>query len=216
MKNKFLITVIVPIAIMSVAGAVIFGLGAASYNFDREMTDEKKHPGSALFIPVDYDKTDLELFADYFCPNNNLSENDTGVFMTCLHPDNKNGIIFELPSPSYKLELCKGTYGCIAPYVWAPQIPSNLVSEEQEQEVVNKVLQLPEAEDWPSEPELDNFLIMSSEDDWHASVQFFIDGVKMPQHNKCEYYDSATVDLETLEILNGFRYFDDFEYCENQ
>lgn len=216
MKTRSLVTIIVPIMIMSVVGAVIFGLAAASHNFDTDIADEKNYQKSALAISVDYDKKDLELFADYFCPNNSLVENEIGVFMTCLHHENKERkTVFELPPPRYKLELCRGTYGCIASYVWIPQVPSNLVSEKQRQEVVNKVLQLPQTERWPSEPKLDHFLVMPSEDDWHADIQFFIYGVKMPQHNKCEYYDSATVNLETLEVLNGFRDFDDFEKCEN-
>lgn len=216
MKTRLLITIIIPIAAMSVIGMIVFGLAASSHSVDKHMADKKNHEiKSGLFIPIDYDKKDLELFASHFCSNNNLLENDMGVFMTCLHPEHKAGILFELPPPRYKLELCRGTYGCIANYVWIPQIPSDLVSEEQKQKIVDMVLQLPETKNWPSKPILDHFLINSSKDNWRANVQFFIEGVKMPQHNKCEYYDSVTVDLETLEILNGFRSFDDFEECKN-
>jgi len=90
------------------------------------------------------------------------------------------------------------------------------VAQEQKQQAIDKALTLPQTKNWSSEPKLDHFLIMPIQDRWHANIQFFIAGVKMPQHNKCEYYDSIEMDLETLEIINGFRDFNDFEECKNQ
>ena len=156
----------------------------------------------------------IDEFADGFCPNNTLLQNETGTFLICLH-ENNNSKKFDLPAPIYMLNLCTSTHGCIYPYVWEPQIPPNLITEEQKQQAIDKVLTLPETKNWPSEPKLESFVIFQNRDNWEANIQFFIAEVKMPQHNKCEYYDSIEIDLETLEIVSGFREFGDFEECKN-
>ncbi len=156
----------------------------------------------------------IDEFADGFCPNNTLSQNENGTFLTCMHVDN-NSKKFDLHAPIYMLKLCTSMHGCMYPYVWVPQIPPNLISEEQKQQAIDKALRLPETKNWPSEPKLESFAIFQNQDNWEANIQFFIEGVKMPQHNKCEYYDSIEIDLETLEIINGFREFSDFEECKN-
>ena len=158
----------------------------------------------------------MDEFANNFCPNNTLAQNETGTFLICLHVNNNPKAIFDLPAPIYMLKPCTSMHGCMNPYVWAQQIPSNLISEEQKQQAIDKALTLQQTKNWSSEPKLDHFLVMPIQDRWHANIQFFISGVKMPQHNKCEYYDSVEIDLETLEIINGFREFDGFEECKNQ
>lgn len=159
----------------------------------------------------------LDGFADGFCPNNMLAQNETGTFLTCMHADDySKETIFDLPPPVYMLKLCTAMHGCEYPYVWAPQIPPYLISEEQKQQTIDKALALPEIKNWHSEPKLNHFLITPTYDRWDANIEFFIAGVKMPQHNKCEYYDSVTMDLETFEILSGFRDFNNFEECKNQ
>lgn len=156
----------------------------------------------------------IDEFANDFCPNNTPLQNETGIFLTCLHVNN-NSKKFDLPAPIYMLKLCTSMHGCVYPYLWESQIPSNLISEEQKQQAIDKALSLPETKNWPSDPKIDSFTIVSNQDNWEANIQFFIEGVKMPQHDKCEYYDSVEMNLETLEIINGFREFDDFEKCKN-
>lgn len=159
----------------------------------------------------------LDELADNFCPNNILTQNQTGIFLTCLHQnDISKETVFDLPQPVYMLNLCTSMHGCMYPYYWQSQIPPNLIPEKQKQQAIDQALALPETKNWPSEPKLDHFLITPSQDRWEANIEFFIAGVKMSQHNKCEYYDSVTMDLETLEILSGFREFNDFEQCKNQ
>lgn len=155
--------------------------------------------------------------ADNLCQNHTLGQNETGTFLTCMHTNNDSKeTVFDLPPPVYMLKLCTSMHGCMYPYTWVPQIQPNLISEEQKQQAIGEALALPQTKNWPSKPQLNQFLIIASSDKWIANIEFFIEGVKMPQHNKCEYYDSVELDLETLEIRSGFRDFDDFEKCKNQ
>jgi hypothetical protein len=127
--------------------------------------------------------------ANNFCPNNTLTQNQTGTFLTCLYAnDTSKETVFDLPPPVYALKLCTSVHGCMYPYYWMPWIPTNLISEEQKQQAIDKALSLPETKNWPAEPKLDHFLIFPTQDRWDANIQFFIAGVKMPQSSKCEYY----------------------------
>ena len=190
-----------------------------TWSFDKVGVYEyhsEPHPWMRGTITVDYaDEDYLEISKIfYMCPDHTLTTNSTGMYLACLHPKGTyQDVIYDLPSPTYKREPCNSTYGCSSKYSWIPQIPANLISNEQKQQVIDKLLSLSETQNWPSKPQIDSFSINYSADRIEANVQFFISGVKMPQHDRCEYYDSASVDLETLEILSGFRNFTNFEVC---
>ena len=148
----------------------------------------------------------------YICFNHDLSSNSTGVYLTCHNEEHRN-IVYDLPDPVYKREDCKSTYGCASKYVWIPQIPKELISEEYKKQILEKVLNLPETKNWPAKSKLDHFNIGTSVDRWEANIQFFVAGFKLPQHNHCEFYDSVNIDLETMEVTSGFRNFTNFEKC---
>jgi len=171
--------------------------------------------GSSGEAPSDESESNLQeiVMANNMCQNNTITRNDTGTFLTCILSDNAKNI-FELQSPVYKLETCTSMHGCGWQYVWTPQIQSDLISEEQKQQVIDQILHLPQTNNWPASPQLNHFLIFPNGDKWMANVEFYIAGVKMPQHNKCEYFDSVEINLETLDIQSGFRNFTNFETCK--
>lgn len=221
MKTKFLIIIGIVIFV-----AIYFpihyyypflGIGTTAGIF--VFCEEGFIPSEGTCVPDPKILKDLSLddLAHNFCPNNTITQNQSGALLTCLNQsDNSKETIFDLPQPVYTLTLCTSMHGCMYPYYWQSQILQNLIPEKQKQQAIDKALALPETKNWPSEPKLDHFLITPSQDRWEANIEFFIAGVKMPQHNKCEYYDSVTIDLETLEILSGFREFNDSEKCKNQ
>ncbi|MGI0013917.1 MAG: hypothetical protein ACREBU_10825 [Nitrososphaera sp.] len=133
------------------------------------------------------------------CENAIINTNNSGTFYTCPHQSKINNTIFELPSPVYKKMPC---YGCAHAYGYAEIVPQNLLSEQQRQVVIDKVMNLPETKlnsGWT----LDHFIIQPKEDRWIANIQLFIEGIKqLPPSQECGWYGSVSLDLETLEILD--------------
>lgn len=137
----------------------------------------------------------------YPCENAIVKTNGSGTFYTCPHASEINNIVFNLPSPVYKKVACTSTFGCSRPYSYMEEVPSNLLSEEQKQIVVAKIMNLPETQ-LNSGWQLDHFIIQPRADRWIADVQLFLDGIKqLPPSQQCGWYGSAEIDLETLEIL---------------
>jgi len=141
-------------------------------------------------------------YVAYPCQNVIINTNGSGTFYTCPHSSPISNIVFELPSPTYKKVLCASTYGCARDYNYMEIIPSNLLTDQQKQIVVDKIMDLPEVKrnsGW----KLDHFIIQPYGDRWHANIQLFIDHIKqLPPSQQCGWYGSVEVDLETLEILS--------------
>ena len=138
----------------------------------------------------------------YPCEYVVLNTNGSGTFYTCPHLSEINNIVFDLPSPVYKKVLCTGTYGCAHAYNYVEIVPPNLISEQQKQLVIDKIMNLPETKlnsGWT----LADFIIHPRADRWFANVQLFLPGIKqLPPSQECGWYGSAGLDLETLEILD--------------
>ena len=148
---------------------------------------------------VDFDNP---VFA-YPCQNVIVNKNISGTFYTCPHPSEISNIVLKLPSPVYKQVKCTSTYGCAHPYNYMEIVPPNLLSEEQKQVVIDKVMNLPEVKlnlGWT----LDSFIIQPRADTWTANLQLFLAGIKpYPPSQECGWYGQVEVNLETLEILDS-------------
>lgn len=133
------------------------------------------------------------------CENAVINTNSSGTFYLCPHPTEVSNIVFELPSPVYKKMRC---FGCGVTFGYTEVVPPDLLSPQQKQVVIDKVMDLPETKlnsGWT----LDHFIIQPRGDRWIANVQLFVDGIKqLPPSKDCGWYGSADVDLETLEILD--------------
>lgn len=140
-------------------------------------------------------------YVAYPCQNVIVNTNSSGTFYTCPHTSEIANVVFSLPAPTYKKVACTSTYGCSRPYNYKDIVPSDLLSEDEKQIVIAKMMNLPEMK-LNSGWQLDHFIIQPREDRWIANVQFFIAGIKqLPPSQECGWYGSVDIDLETLEIL---------------
>jgi hypothetical protein len=136
----------------------------------------------------------------YFCTNQEYFTRENDIFLICHHPANSTSDIFNLPDPEYKYTGCGG---CALGFAYVPQIPSNLLSDEQKQEVVDKVLQVTGLKEKYPDIVLDHFLIEAHKDHWFANVQFMIPHI-MNGYDHCGWYTASDVDLNTLQVTpNG-------------
>jgi hypothetical protein len=163
--------------------------------------------GGQLLWPAGYqvvtERVDFDSpYAAYPCQNAIIYTNSSGTFYICPHRSEISNVVFSLPAPVYKKVPCTSTYGCARPYGYQEIIPPNLLSQQQKQVVIDKVMNLPEVKlnsGWT----LDHFIIQPRTDKWIANVQIFLAGIKqLPPSLQCGWYGSADVDLETLEILD--------------
>lgn len=138
------------------------------------------------------------------CQDVIISERNGEIFYTCPHPQNINPdapIIFHLPSPTYKMQECTSTFGCSHRYLYREIVPPNLLSSEQQKQVIEKVMDLPEVKKnsgWT----VDSFIIQPSADRWIGHVQLFIDGIqRLPPSQECGWYGQVDIDLESLNVI---------------
>jgi hypothetical protein len=139
-----------------------------------------------------------------FCSNPEIVTQGNDVFVICQHPQNStdNGI-FNLPPPKYKRIVCQSTFGCSGTYNYIPQIPDNLLSPKQEQESIDKVLQVTGLRVHYPDIQLDHFLIQPRNYKWFADVQFIIPHI-LNGYGNCGWYTSVQIDLQTFEVYpNG-------------
>lgn len=127
-------------------------------------------------------------------------------FYTCTHPAgyDYSGNVFRLPSPTYKQTVCMGPYGCSQNYHYIAQIPDDLLSPDQRQQVIDKVIaDLPQRSitignttlNW----KLDQFIIDAFGDKYKASVILVLPIIRS-LNGDCGVYAGVQVDLETLDI----------------
>lgn len=174
----------------------LIALGAVAINTALEQVSN--HKSAKLMIADD----ELERIHT-FCPNPEIIDKDNDVLVICLGPNGSRELgIFKLPPPVYKRVLCTSTYGCSGTYNYIEQIPPDLLTPEQKQMVIDKVMSLPEIKGNP-EWKLDHFIIQPRADKWFANIQFVLPNIRPLPYYPCGWYGSAEVDLQTLEILSA-------------
>lgn len=134
------------------------------------------------------------------CSNPDITKQGNDVFVICQHPKNStSNEIFNLPLPTYKRVVCQSMHGCSGLYNYVPQIPADLLSVEQKQESIDKVLQDTGLKDKYPDIQLDHFIMLANNDRWSADVQFVIPHI-MNGYNHCGWYTSTQIDLQTFEV----------------
>lgn len=138
----------------------------------------------------------------YPCLNVIITATSNGTLYTCPPTVSNVAKVFELPAPVYKRVKCVSTYGCSKPYGYEGIIPPNLISPEQKQVIVDRIISLNATKQnhgW----KLDRFDIQPVEDKWRGHVQLVLPGIaQIPPSSGCGWHGLVSIDLETLEILN--------------
>ncbi|HKU33357.1 MAG TPA: hypothetical protein VJR22_05885 [Candidatus Nitrosotalea sp.] len=132
----------------------------------------------------------------YFCTNQEYFTNGSDVFLICHHVSNFTSNVWNLPDPEYKYTVCGG---CALGFAYVEQIPPNLLSDQQKQQAIDKVLQMTGLKKQYPDLVLDHFLIRANGDSWFANVQFMIPHI-MNGYGHCGWYTASDVNLDTLEV----------------
>ena len=138
------------------------------------------------------------------CKNPEFINDRSSTLVICQHPANSTeNHIFNLPLPVYKITPCVSTFGCFGPYWYIPQIPEDLLTPQQKQQVIDRVLQATGLKDRYPDIQLDHLFVEPREDNWFADVQFIIPHI-MNGYGNCGWYTAAQIDLQTFEVYpNG-------------
>jgi hypothetical protein len=155
----------------------------------------------AIYITYEqYDNPDTAIPCQYII----ITERDGDTYYTCPHtPDYRpaSPILFHLPAPMYKKVLCTGTYGCAHRYNYMEIIPSDLLSQEHKQQLIDRVMSLPKVKENP-EWRADTIYTHPQADKWIANVDLVLDKIRRPIGGECGWHGgNITVELETLQIL---------------
>ncbi len=139
-----------------------------------------------------------------WCPNPDIDSRDGDTFVVCLNPEGLQELgPFRLPPPVYKKVPCTSMFGCSQDYNYIEQIPQNLLTQEQKQQVINKVVNETEIKAWPWHWELEHFIISPRTDRWFADIEFFVPEyreISPINRGECGWYSSVGIDLQTLEL----------------
>ena len=153
----------------------------------------------------------IDGFYDYFggllpCSNPIETRVDDNMYYTCTQSYNgtraTEQAVINLSYPVYKRVQCTSTYGCGQSYNYVAEVPEDLLSPEQKEMVLQKVLNLPEVKEGGLQWEIDRFIIQPYNGyKWSADIQLFVDGIsRLPPSQECRWYGSVNVDLETLQV----------------
>lgn len=107
----------------------------------------------------------------------------------------------KIPCPNFNNNNSIGSYGCSHSHLYERIIPPNLLTPQQKQIVIDKVMNLPKVKLNPGW-KLDSFDIYPQQDKWIGDIQLFLKGVKQPPPSEyCGWHGQVGIDLETLNIL---------------
>ncbi len=135
-----------------------------------------------------------------FCQNPEIITENGNILVICHHPTNSTEMdTSNLPSPVYKRTRCVSTHGCFEPYSYIPQIPDDLLTPQQKQDVINKVLQVTRLKEKYPEIEFDSIHIEPTGDRWFANIQFVIPHI-MNGSGHCGWYTSNQIDLQIGDV----------------
>jgi hypothetical protein len=140
---------------------------------------------------LDYDMQQI----NSICQNPQINGDGENVTVTCPHPTNYTNEQNALPLPTYKRTICSSTYGCSGHYIYMPQIPSDLLTESQKQQVIDQVLNFTDLKQKYPTIRVGAFQIKSHADQWFAEINFLIPN--------CNWYPSSTVNLNTMQIVSS-------------
>lgn len=157
-------------------------------------------PKAIQLTPAQFDNPDTAVPCNYIM----ITEKGSDTYYTCPHPPDyrpASPILFHLPAPMYKKVLCTSTYCCSHRYNYMEIIPANLLSQQHKQQLVDKVMSLPQVKE-NLEWRADTIDTQPQADKWIAHVDLVLDKIRRPIGGECGWHGgNITVELETLQIL---------------
>jgi hypothetical protein len=132
-----------PVIAATIAAGCMFGLIFYLMSTRPQLpTASSSTPQATYLTSAEFGNPDTAVPCQYIA----ITEDGRDTYYTCPHPPDykpASPVLFRLPAPVYKKVLCAGTYGCSHRYNYIEIIPSDLLSPEHRQQLVDRVMGFP-------------------------------------------------------------------------